>query len=321
MEIIIVLLIIILYWITSSLIVILNFKCKYFFTNRFYILNKNLIETFNIISNITLLKLFNKLTTLINMSSASPPVASIIVGCADRSGSMMSYGQSGVAGQFYEQMKLLWKTANDNNIPTYFTLVTFDDKMEVFIEYCRLDGVDEEDLPSITNFNGALSPRGCTRLYDSAIESLELLIRQKTQYMKTLPILVKRLDPVIATSFVLLTDGMDNASESFSSDILREKMKKLKKEPSFTSIFLGANINASDAGAQMGFSKETTVQMGISCDSASQCLRAVSNSLARATTGDNTQINIPSPTTSPTTQQGFASSPPIMPPPLQLRRY
>jgi len=245
-----------------------------------------------------------------------PPVASIVVGCADRSGSMMSYGQSGVGGQFYEQLKMLWTTANDSNIPTFFTLVTFDEMMEVFIEYFRLDGVKIEDLPSLQDFNGALRPRGCTKLYDSAVHSLDMLTTQKAHYISTLPTLLKRLDPVIATSFVLLTDGMDNASEAGSADVLREMMTKLKKDSSFTSIFLGANINAVETGAQMGFSKETSVQMNCSAGSASQCLRAVSNSLQRATTGDSTQIELPPPTIIP-----YSSTPPTMPPPPPLRRY
>ena len=226
--------------------------------------------------------------------TSAVPIASFVVGCADRSGSMMSYGKSGVAAQFYEQLRMLWETANDNLVPTYFTLATFDSQFELFLDNYRLDGVEEKDLPTIDDFQVAMTPRACTRLYDSALECLEMLETRGNNYRKALPNSLKCLDPPIALNFVLLTDGHDNASNPESLDKMNEKMKQLSKNPMFNKIFLGANINAATVGASMGFEKATTIQMGTDFESASVCMRAVSNSLARATTGDDTQVQLPS---------------------------
>ena len=219
------------------------------------------------------------------------PIATFTVAVGDRSGSMCSYGRSGVAGQYYEQLRLLWETANKDTTPTYYTLISFDGTAETFINQLRLDGLSEKDLPNLNSFCEALCPRGSTRLYDTALEGLVLLKKQVEDFKKELPRMVSCLDPIIATQFVLNTDGMDNVSSIGSQERMRREIE-LAQERGTVTIFLGANMNAARAGASMGFKKETTVQMGSDQMSASKCLRAVSNTVARAMTGGNTQIDL-----------------------------
>ena len=258
--------------------------------------------------------------------TSSPPIASFTVAIGDRSGSMCSYGLSGVAGQYYEQLRILWETANEGTTTTFYTLISFDGTSEIFINQLRLDGLPEKDLPTLDSFCKALCPRGSTRLYDTALEGLALLKEQVENFKKGLPRMVACLDPTIATQFVLNTDGMDNVSSSGSRDRMRREIGLAQGRGTVT-IFLGANMDATRAGASMGFKKETTVQMGTDQLSASVCLRAVSNTLARAMTGGSTQIDLPednnqssSPVEWGTAPQMPGLSPgfPSMPP---LRRY
>ena len=223
--------------------------------------------------------------------ASSSPIAAFTVAVGDRSGSMCSYGRTGVAGQYYEQLRILWETANKGTTPTFYTLISFDGTAEIFINQLRLDGLSQKDLPNLESFCEALCPRGSTRLYDTALEGLALLKKQVQDFKKGLSRMVACLDPTITTQFVLNTDGMDNVSSSGSRDRMRHEIGLAQGRGTVT-IFLGANMDATRAGASMGFKKETTVQMGSDQMSASKCLRAVSNTVARAMTGGSTQIDL-----------------------------
>lgn len=213
------------------------------------------------------------------------PSASFIIGAADRSGSMRSFGMSGVAPQFYEQMLELHKVANDTGVPTYFTIASFDNNFEIFIDTLYLNNKTTAQLPSLEDFVSGLSPRGLTRLYDSALECLDLLTNQREHYYKRLPLAVRRLDPTITTSFVLLTDGYDNYSTPDSQEKLKLELSVRKKDPNFTNIFLGANIDAPSVGKMMGFNEKNIIQMNSTPMSADVSIRSVSKTLTRTITG------------------------------------
>lgn len=60
------------------------------------------------------------------------------------------------------------------------------------------------------------------------------------------------------TLFVIMTDGMENASHRYSSDKVKQMVKNQQEKYGWEFIFLGANIDA----------VETAAQYGIGCDDA-----------------------------------------------------
>ena len=86
-----------------------------------------------------------------------------------------------------------------------------------------------------------------------------------------------------------MTDGEDNSSRENGEARHNKTLKDISNDLGTMSIFLGANIDAAKTGGGLGFTKETSVQMTPTFEGASQCLRAVSNTLRRATTGSSNQ--------------------------------
>ena len=68
--------------------------------------------------------------TALGVRKPAPPAAHIVAGCGDRSGSMQSM-RGAPPLQFHEQMLMLADTGKKLDVPTIFTLVTFDDRTEV----------------------------------------------------------------------------------------------------------------------------------------------------------------------------------------------
>ncbi len=248
----------------------------------------------------------------------APPLAHFVTGCADRSGSMASMAGA-PASQFHEQMLMLAQTAKESGVPTFFTLLTFDDRLEIAFENLDLLNTPTQKLPKLTDFDKWLSPRGMTALYSSGLKALCKLSSAADEYLSKLPREVRALNPEIKTSYVLLTDGADNSSNEGDDIFHRQKLEKMRNNGTMA-IFLGANIDAFSYGGNLGFAKQTTVQMTPDFQGASACLRAVSNSLQRATTGDDTQtLDIPSPSNSPPASGILPPSlPSLMPLPMNL---
>lgn len=255
----------------------------------------------------------------------APPLAHFVVGCADRSGSMASMGGA-PPSQFHEQLHMLATTAKQFGVPTFFTFMSFDDRMEIAFENLDLLGTPTEDLPSLKDFQHWLAPRGMTALYSSGLEALGKLSASAKEFHSKLPRFVRDLNPDIKTSYVLLTDGADNNSGPNAKALHHKKLTKMRKSGTMA-IFLGANIDASAYGCDLGFAKNTTIQMTANFEGASACLRAVSSSLQRATTGDATQSVDFTPPPSPTHSPQISVANPIPPQmpvgltPLPLRRY
>ena len=58
------------------------------------------------------------------------------------------------------------------------------------------------------------------------------------------------------TLFVITTDGMENASRSFTAEKVKQMIEKEKREYGWEFIFLGANIDAVQTAARMGISED-----------------------------------------------------------------
>lgn len=61
------------------------------------------------------------------------------------------------------------------------------------------------------------------------------------------------------TMFVIITDGMENASRRYSSDDVKKKIERQKEKCGWEFIFIGANIDAVETAARYGINAERAV--------------------------------------------------------------
>lgn len=61
------------------------------------------------------------------------------------------------------------------------------------------------------------------------------------------------------TMFVIITDGMENASRKYSSDDVKNKIERQKEKYGWEFIFIGANIDAVETAARYGINAERAV--------------------------------------------------------------
>ena len=147
----------------------------------------------------------------------------------DRSGSMVSC-QSDAEGGLNQFVKDQLKEPGE----AVFTLVQFDDVYEVVH-----DGVRLQDVPHIS-----LVPRALTALYDAVGKAINVTGERLLKLAEA--------DRPGLVVFMIITDGLNNASREFSIDQIKEKIQHQENEYSWKFIFLGANMDAFAAGGSLG---------------------------------------------------------------------
>ena len=133
-------------------------------------------------------------------------------------------------------------------------------------------------IVEITGYN--MLPKGTTRLYDTMIEAIEYQQYRVDRYYKTLSKEVKRLDPKISVNITLLTDGIDNSSNSDVEE-MNELIVSHKNKYDATCFFIAANQDATSAGLQYGFNEQTILHMGTSEEDSIEAFNASINSCLR----------------------------------------
>lgn len=114
--------------------------------------------------------------------------------------------------------------------------VLFDDRIEVLYDRVPLDKV-----PQMTDKEYYV--RGCTALLDAVgraihhIGSVHKYIREEDRPEKTI--------------FVIITDGLENASREYSYDRVKQMVGQ-QKEKGWEFLFLGANIDAIKTAGRFG---------------------------------------------------------------------
>ena len=178
--------------------------------------------------------------------------------CGDRSGSMCSFGNS-IKIQLKELIKTTKENSINNNVDSFFTLTTFDDVSETYINN---KNVLYLDIPNDIDVNNWLNPRGSTRLIDTAIECINKQNNDILEYYNSLPKKIQNLVNLndIHKIFVLFTDGNDNSSLKFKQD-LNILLEKYKKDDGLA-LFMGANQDAVETGIKYGFSPNTSLTVG-----------------------------------------------------------
>lgn len=155
----------------------------------------------------------------------------------DRSGSM-SGKEADVQGGFKsfisEQKQLPGQAA--------LTLVHFDDQYEILLSEYSL----EKPVPDYV-----LVPRGMTALLDAIGKTISSVGERLSNKAES-----ERPDKVL---FIIMTDGMENASKEYRVDRIREMIEHQKSAYNWEFIFMGADIDAISVADSMGINSQNTV--------------------------------------------------------------
>lgn len=122
--------------------------------------------------------------------------------------------------------------------------VLFDNGSEVVF-----DRTDISNIPEMTRKDYV--PGGCTALIDALGGAIK--------HISNIHKYIREEDVPEHTVFVIVTDGMENASRKYTSDKVKKMVKKAEKERKWEFIYLAANIDAVKTGAVMGINEDRAV--------------------------------------------------------------
>jgi len=93
--------------------------------------------------------------------------------------------------------------------------------------------------------------RGCTALLDA--------IGGAIHHIGNVHKYARKEDVPEKTLFVIITDGMENASKHYTSEQVKQMIERQKAKYGWEFLFLGANIDAVETAKQFGIGKERAV--------------------------------------------------------------
>tara|TARA_B100000513_G_C11890584_1_gene182204 strand:- start:658 stop:1488 length:831 start_codon:yes stop_codon:yes gene_type:complete len=200
----------------------------------------------------------------------------------DRSGSMTSMGDSPGNGLF-NWIKDQVEGSQENSQTVKLFVSTFDDKNEVRYNNKSADDIKvDDDLQ--TQCETWMSPRGMTKLYDSAIADLTRLMRAKADFESNMSPMLRAIDPKIVMVWACLTDGFDNSSMA-SVAMFRQKVEEAKAA-GVKCFFLAANQDAISTGEQYGFDAACSMTIGADRQTSGNALRCLSQVTQQVAQGD-----------------------------------
>lgn len=174
----------------------------------------------------------------------------------DRSGSMEECRESTISA-FNEYVNTL---RSNEDISARISLTLFDDQSIDLV----FDMEKAANMPKLTH--ETFVPRGMTPLND-AIGKTAARIDKET------------LLEGENVAFVILTDGLENASQEYSHDAVRKLLERVQKEKNWLVIYLGANQDAFAEGATRGVAAAQSMTYDV--DQMPQAVRAVARSTMR----------------------------------------
>lgn len=157
----------------------------------------------------------------------------------DRSGSMSGLESDTVGG-----FNTMIEKQKKQNAPCYVSTVLFNHTSEVLYDRVKLAEVQkmtEEDF-----FVG-----GSTALVDA--------IGGAIHHIGNIHKYIRPEDVPANTMFVIMTDGMENASQNYSSDRMKQMIERQKKRYGWEFLFIGANIDAVETAARYGIDADRAV--------------------------------------------------------------
>ena len=150
----------------------------------------------------------------------------------DRSGSM-----SGLEGDTIGGFNSLIEKQRRQDGECYVSTVLFDNVSEVLHDRVRLSEIRKMTEDDYT-------VRGCTALIDA--------IGSAIHHIATIHKYARREDVPEHTMFVIMTDGMENASRKYSSREVKRMIEKKKKKYGWEFLFIGANIDSVETAGHFG---------------------------------------------------------------------
>lgn len=157
----------------------------------------------------------------------------------DRSGSMSGL-ESDTIGGFNGMLEK--QKSQEGEV--FVTTVLFDSEYELIH-----DRIPIQFIKPITNREYYV--RGCTALLDAIGKTIHKIVN----IQKVLPE-EERAEKVI---FVIVTDGMENASMEYSYSIIKSMIEHEKEKYGWEFMFLGANIDAVSEAEKMGINEDRAV--------------------------------------------------------------
>ena len=136
---------------------------------------------------------------------------------------------------------------SDADISARVSLTLFDDQGIDLV----FDRQKPRDMPKLT---GAIFvPRGMTPLNDAIAKTAQAIEKADLREGENV-------------AFVILTDGLENASREYSRDAVRKLLARLQKEKNWLVIYLGANQDAFAEGAARGTVAANTMLFDVGAD-------------------------------------------------------
>ena len=163
----------------------------------------------------------------------------------DRSGSMYGLEKDTIGG--FNSM--LGKQKNQDG-DAFVTTVLFDHEYKIVHDRLAVN-----EVPEMTANDYQV--RGSTALIDA--------IGKTIRHIANIHKYARKKDVPANTIFVIITDGMENASREYTSDIVKKMVEKAKAENGWEFIFLGANIDAVETAKHFGIDSDRAVNYN--CDS------------------------------------------------------
>jgi len=154
----------------------------------------------------------------------------------DRSGSMSGIESDTIGGYnaFLEKQR-------KDETPTSVSTILFDDRYEILH-----DVKDIQEVKNITEKEYYV--RGSTALLDAIGKTINAARSRIINRAKSL-----QAENVI---FVIITDGMENASTEYTYSSVKELIQFQEREHKWEFLFLGADLKSSKDADMMGFSKK-----------------------------------------------------------------
>lgn len=157
----------------------------------------------------------------------------------DRSGSMAGL-ESDTIGGFNAMIDKQKKQDGE----CYVSTVLFDNESEVLHDRIKL-----ADIKKMTDKDYTVG--GCTALIDA--------IGGAIHHIGNIHKYARPEDVPAHTMFVITTDGMENASHTYSSDKVKKMIERQKEKFGWEFLFIAANIDAVETAANIGIDSNRAV--------------------------------------------------------------
>jgi len=164
----------------------------------------------------------------------------------DKSGSMHGLEADTIGGfnSFIEKQK-------DVDGECLVSTVLFSDRSQVLHDRARLETIAE-----LTKNDYRVG--GCTALFDA--------IGDAVHHIETVHRYIRDEDVPESTVFVIITDGMENASRRWKSAEVKRLIESKREKNKWEFLFLGANIDSAETAESIGIARNRAVDY--ECDAA-----------------------------------------------------